>query len=321
MSFFGSSSQRQSLTKGKGVGGKPILEVVPDGRLSVSCLIAKSKFKLFVSPNDSYEGWSLAGHGEPYHDCGSFWSEGCLNTEGHIQDSLDVVSPVGMAYIKRVKRSCGRLGCPVCYESASYRESLKIEFRLKQKKGRIIHFIVSPPRSLWFLSVKKMRCKAYRVAKKVGFKGGSCIFHPYRKDFFTNKWYFSPHFHMIGHGWIHSVKEEYEKNGWVAKNLGVRKSIQGTAFYQLSHAGVHKRHHTITWFGHVAYNNFKAEPLPKPDPELCPWCKNELQKVVWEGIGDNPLPDEVGTYFVRARGWRYERGFMGIKKRTLSNFG
>ncbi|GAG77228.1 unnamed protein product [marine sediment metagenome] len=61
--------------------------------------------------------------------------------------------------------------------------------------------------------------------------------------------------------------------------------------------------------------------MPKPDPELCPWCGNELRQVVWCGIESNPLPDEVGTYFVRAKGWRYESGFIGIKKRILSKLG
>jgi len=47
----------------------------------------------------------------------------------------------------------------------------------------------------------------------------------------------SPHFHILGYGWVHHVKENYESNGWIVKNLGIRNSVRATAHYQLSHCG------------------------------------------------------------------------------------
>ena len=42
--------------------------------------IAKSTISRY---NDYYNDWLLAGHGDPYEDCGQFRYFGCFNTEKH----------------------------------------------------------------------------------------------------------------------------------------------------------------------------------------------------------------------------------------------
>jgi len=156
------------------------------------------------------------------------------------------------------------------------------------------------------LPLADLKRRAYDLAGEVGFLGGSCIFHPFREDEPTKRWYVSPHFHMIGYGWIKRVKESYEKSGWVARNLGVRESVSATAFYQLSHAGVwygEGRRHSVTWFGGLSYSKLKVEPKLK-EAEKCPLCEKELVKLIWSSnLGSCSVPDVVGEYFVDSKGW------------------
>lgn len=258
--------------------------------------IAKSKSSLFDRKSflTSWSfGWGLPGHGSAYSDCGDWRSRGCLNVEGHNQTLL-MENAAGKAYVERYQRTCFRAECPTCYESWAGKEAGKIVHRLKhaRKHGKPIHVIVSPPVEYWirhdYVSLRK---KAYEIAIKSGFKGGSCIFHPFRLNSASNQWYFSPHFHLLGFGWI---KNDYKSHGWVVKNKGVRKTVSGTAQYQLSHAGVNKGSHTVTWFGCLAYNNFKCPPLQREKPK-CPCCGLPLQDLWY--FGDLDLPKEkVGLW-------------------------
>ena len=271
---------------------KTVLEVVSDHRSLKGILpIAKSIFTSW-----GFE-WALPGHGEAYSDCGSWRSKGCLNVEEHNQQGI-FEDMVGKVFVKRYRRTCMRAECPTCYESWAGKEAGKIEYRLgfARPKRRPIHLIVSPPDSaVCSMDLVGLRRKSYAIAKKSGFLGGSCIFHPYREDELTKKWYFSPHFHMIGYGWIEHTKEGYESHGWVVKNAGLRKTVSGTALYQLSHAGIHEKYHTVTWFGTCSYNNMRIPPRPE-EVELCPICKQKLRPLWY--FGEEELPEEVGEYWM-----------------------
>lgn len=298
--------------------------------------------KRFISPAIGFGGWVLPGQGEPYGDCGTWFSLGCLHVEDHVQDGL-LEEHVGKAFIQRKKHTCHRSECPVCYESWAGREAERIEWRLKEfkrvaSKGRKvwkslrnpIHLVVSPPQRLWFKSVGELRSEAYKWAKKAGFKGGSNIFHHAREacmicgssiEFKGERcpncgssqfaWYFSPHFHMIGYGWIRNTDKIFEASGWIVHNEGVRKTVFGTALYQLSHAGIHKDHRTVTWFGALSYNTFRratwiqdgCRPLPEREDMVCPMCGRKLVKVFWVGGGPCPLPDVEMGFYVDPGGW------------------
>lgn len=255
--------------------------------------------------------WALPGHGEPYADCGSWRSKGCLNVEGHKQEGI-LEKMAGKVLVRRYKRTCIRAECPKCYESWAGKEAGKIQHRLRSspKKSRPIHLIVSPSvEDVCRLSFEDLRHKSYSVSKKSGFYGGSCIFHPFREDDFTKTWYFSPHFHMVGYGWIVRTKEGYERHGWVVKNAGLRKTVSGTALYQLSHAGVHKNHHTVTWFGTMAYNKLRVVGS-EPTEERCPICGEKL-RALWY-FGAEKLPEEEGDFWLLPDDWVYKpRRFNG----------
>ena len=249
--------------------------------------------------------WSLPGHGDPYSDCGSWRKRGCLNVDEHLNDGLfeDIA---GKVYVEMYRRSCVRAECPVCYEKWAGKEASKIEYRLScvgRSMGMAIHLIVSPSnQDVYGLSYDVLRRKAYLIVRKNGFLGGSSIFHPFREND-AGLWYFSPHFHMIGYGWIHGTKEGYQEHGWIVKNAGIRESISATAMYQLSHCGVHEKYTSVTWFGRLSYNKLKVAPMPREKHE-CPACGSQLRELLYYGVSNLPRA-EVG-FWADPEGWIYK---------------
>ena len=273
----------------------------------------------------------MVGHGEPYHDCGKTLIFGCLDVEAHSQACLDK-DVVGKVFIDLRKRTCLRAKCPTCYEKWAGKEAHKIEYRLSQWKssGKAIHLMVSVPRDLWYIPLEDLRPRIYKVARRVGFFGGSCIVHPFRqkcvycgspKDTLLErclncghshfKWFFSPHFHLIGFGWIRGdrVKEQYEKSGWISKNLGVRDSVFSTAHYQLSHCGTKEGKHSVTWFGRLSYNKLRVVP-EIVEKRTCPLCGAELVRLLWVGGGSCPYEAE-GEYYDDPDNWVGSLGWHG----------
>jgi hypothetical protein len=284
--------------------------------------VAKSNFEL-LPYGAKIDGWNLPGRGEAYADCGHKLVFGCLDVESHSQARIDGVDVVGKVFVKLKKRSCLRAQCPVCYEKWAAKEAHKMTYRLNQWKGsgRVIHVTLSPPRSEWYTSLEALRSTVYKLAKEIGVFGGSCVVHPFRqtcifcgsnKDVLTERcskcgcsqfsWIYSPHYHLLAYGWIHGekVKAIYDRTGWISKNHGVRGSVEGTAFYELSHAGIKEGIHTVTWFGRLAYNVLRVTPEPE-EKEVCPLCasigiEKTLDRILWVGPGELPYDDE-GEYF------------------------
>jgi len=277
--------------------------------------------------------WSLPAHGSQYADCGDLRFRGCLNVEVH-HESLEDSERRGKVFVQGYYRSCGRKECPICYESwagleagrASYRllsfcaskktvreifsivdekkRSRYVDRAFRSARRKVIHTIFSVPESLWSEKIEVLRSLLYKIAKKSGLFGGCAIFHPYRNHKKgSDQWYWSPHFHVLGFGWIRHVKVLYERYGWIIKNAGVRKTVHGTLMYQLSHAGVHKEHHVVTWFGALSYNKLRVDPMPEVKP-VCPICGSELVELVFCGGLDRPPPDVEGSFWLCSEDWR-----------------
>jgi hypothetical protein len=252
----------------------------------------------------------LTAWGEAYGNCGSYFTIGCLNVDGHEGMNLDGVNMEGKAVLQRVKRSCHRPLCPTCWEDWANREVKKAKARLEAfvLKGRNlkpIHVMVSVPRSDWGLDLNEMRKKVYHVLKNVHCLGGLLIYHPKRqielKSWYrgydqAKSWYFSPHFHIIGYGWILDVRANYYASGYVVKNVGIRKTVEGTIFYQLSHCGISPNHHTVTWFGALSYGKLHVI-YENEDALCCPLCGLKFRHLMWIGKGACPLPDVEGVVF------------------------
>ena len=256
--------------------------------------------------------WNLPGHGVAYSDCGSWRARGCMHVEDHPNRTLDGLEGPQIM-VEWYKRSCFRSECPVCYESWAGREAGKIAYRLSfKRKGEIIHVVVSPSDSdISSMPYDKLRAKCYRIAKRHGFRGGSCIFHPFREDD-KGLWRFSPHFHLIGYGWIVETREGYHDHGWVVKNLGTRESVVSTALYQLSHAGINENRHTVTWFGSFAQIKLKTPPAPKKE-HVCPVCGAELAELVYVGREEDLGDRQVDRWFYSSPQNWFERQMGSVR--------
>jgi len=249
-----------------------------------------------------YNDWHLPGIDEARDDCGKWLTKGCLNVPAHA-----ATEHKGKVFIKTFQKSCFRASCETCYPKWMGREANKATRRIEkyeQISGRAAkHIIISVPSWEYENEPRDLRKKAYSILKKVNCKGGTLIFHPFRYHKESKQWYYSPHFHCIGFGWIVGTEELYNEAGWIVKNLGLRDSIFGTFYYQLSHAGVKHGYHTLTWFGDLSYSKLKVEQEPNPD--VCPLCFAKLRPVYYYGLFGGLSPPETEVeMFLDPEGWQ-----------------
>lgn len=76
----------------------------------------------------------------------------------------------------------------------------------------------------------------------------------------------------------------FEKDGYVVKAEGQRRTLVGTAWYQLNHASLWvgvKRLHIVCWFGCCSYR--KEKVVVEKEVELCPICQHELVNLSYYG--------------------------------------
>lgn len=284
----------------------------------------------------SWAGFQLPGHGAARVDCGDFFTIGCLEH----------------GYIEIHVKSCMRADCPICRQKWAGRLAGKAENRISQVHGLgpAKHITISLPQGDYGLvsetgkrinpetgkrvkGYPDLRAEVYKILKRVGVRGGLLIFHPFRRRCprcgsvpsighdacfscgnLWFEWYFSPHFHIVGFGWVKGTSEEYLKSGYVVKNIGRRKSVGGTVLYQLSHAGVHLAYHVITWFGALSYNKLKVEPEDRPG-NTCPTCGAGLLPCRYFGVGEDLLAGQPeGGYWIDPEGWRYTARYRGFSK-------
>jgi hypothetical protein len=148
-------------------------------------------------------------------------------------------------------------------------------------------------------------------------------------------WYLSFHFHVIGFidggyaqcrhcsksklecltckGFEGRTRREYYKeggvdgaggsgSGWIVSVKGARKTIHGTAWYQLNHSTLvrgAKRSCVTTWWGVCSYVKLRLKKENRVSRDLCPICQHELEEVVYVGSGDPIGLCSFDSYFVR----------------------
>ena len=243
-----------------------------------------------------WKGWNLPMSGETKEDCGQWAWRGCLDYHNHSD---------GMIRAESYQICCFRKDCPKCAGGWAKRSTSRILDRLKASKKNqkyLKHIVVSPPTWLQHKPIEELRKEARKMAKRAGIEGGLDIVHPFRvKD---KQWYLSPHFHYLAYGWVRHTSEIFQKNGWLVKNIGIRENPIGTIMYLLSHAGVKKGRHTITWFGNLSYSKLKIE---KSDFHIkCPECSGNFQRIICfkDGFITKPPPTklEISDY---PEGWKY----------------
>jgi len=269
---------------------------------------ASKRSDIFEQINDTtnwytieHDGWQLPATEESHDWCGTWSTMGCLNVKAHENTEAH-----GKGFVKTFQRSCYRAVCVVCYKKWMARDSNKATRRIekyeKQSGNKAKHIIVSPPSWLYGKSKKELAKESYKILKDIGCIGGTTIFHPFRKK--DRTWFYSPHFHVIGFGWIENTVENYYKNGWIVKNKGFRDSTFATIYYQLSHAGIKRHNHTLVWFGDLSYSKLKVEK-EEIDANICPYCHAKLREVESYGLFYCKPPDTEIELLVDLIGWRY----------------
>ena len=243
--------------------------------------------------------FKMIGTGEARDYCGDFFTEGCDNYLNH---------PSEMNYAQNRRLSCKRAECPICWDTWLIKESSRVTERIEkfrllaQRRGwrssKPIHVIVSPPKWLWYLPFDEFKKEFRKMAERAGIVGGVSMFHAFRLNKNTNTWFYSPHFHLIGYGWVKDTKKISSEKGWIIKNKGIRESsssVYSTVSYLLSHTAIAKGVHSVTWFGDLSYRSKYAMELKRDvvdiDGNKCPYCSQYLVKFEIYDT-DRPPPDK-----------------------------
>lgn len=268
-------------------------------------------------------GYRRVGDGKQKDDkCGQFMGHvGCLREDLHRLMTLDGVNHAGKVFIRRVYHSCDRPECPVCFRRWAIKQADRVEQQFKPfyvKFGCPEHIIVSCPVADYGLPYEKLKVKALKAAKGRGFLGGFMIFHAQRyhraNETYLGEsahWFYAPHFHFLGfldggYGACRGCKKSklecwncsgFEgltrrlnlKDGYIVKVKGARKTVFGTAYYQLNHATIvfgKVRSHVGSWVGVMAYTKHKLVVGERKKKHVCPICGHDLVPVKYVGLGD-----------------------------------
>jgi len=285
--------------------------------------------------NFSFGDFQLVGHGEVTNvKCGKFMSfYGCVRAELHNKVSLNGVNYAGKIYARPYFHSCDKPSCPKCFKHGwAVRETGKIEGRLAEASkrfGLVEHIVATFPPRYYHLTYEQLRAKAIEILKRRDVVGGVLIFHGFRYNK-RKYWYWSPHFHVLGFilggygkcrgcpkcfkgcgGFVDRQFRAYEKDGCIVRVLGKRKTVGGTAWYQLNHASVKVgvvRFHVATWFGNCSYRKLKVTVEMRKS--VCPICQNDLVRLRYFGTKEFCLDRESPLY---------EREFFADYKEGVDN--
>lgn len=281
-------------------------------RLSLNQQISESDYWLLPVDSVGHENFMPVGRGRVSSSlCGTHLSFFvCDNLEGHKGKFLNGEDCTGMLVCAHEHMFCKKSSCPVCFiRGWSVREARSVAGRLEVASergfGEVEHLTVSVALADRDLPEEVMRERS-RVALLIrGFLGGCMIFHGFRKDKFRRVLVWSPHYHVLGfirggfdvcRSCVHERGDcascgafkgrevrEYAKDGYLVKCFEKRKTVVGTAFYQLNHATVRvgiKRFHVVTWMGVCGYRMLKGRKLEAV--QTCSVCKSEMaRKSYW----------------------------------------
>jgi hypothetical protein len=175
------------------------------------------------------------------------------------------------------------------------------------------HITVSPKSADRDLPESVLRVKCRKALLDRGVEGGAMIFHGHRINRVRGVLEWSPHYHVLGfvpardkcrsckrtcfRGCGGFVDRNYrcgEVDGYLVKVHGKRKTVVGTAWYQLNHATIRvgvKRFHAVTWFGSVSYNKIKTK-VPRCE-DICPACGEEMNRSVY--VGKRQIVKDIGN--------------------------
>lgn len=254
-------------------------------RLALNRAILENEYWRLPVDDKGHENFVPVGRGRRTSDmCGKWRSfMVCDNKESHQGVVVDGVDCTGKVVVTHQHLWCHRPECPVCFiRGWSVREARRIEGRLtvasERRFGEVEHMTVSVSPEDYDLPEEKLREKSRMALLKRGVLGGCMLFHGYRKDRKRGVLVWNPHYHALGfiaggfdvcRNCVHDRGDcrtcrcfkgrevrEYENDKYIVKCFEKRKTVIGTAFYQLNHASLRvgiRRFHVATWFGVCGY--------------------------------------------------------------------
>ena len=245
----------------------------------------------------------LPGHGDSSPDCGEIIKFQC-NKCGAVFD---------------VESSCMMRECPRCYQKWASKEAKESSARywmgsrlLSRSEGRdwrtrrILHVVISF-RDLGE-DLHDLRSRARMIAKNHGVVGGCMIEHPWRKgedNQYVPDGYIHFHVFSLVFGDL-KPGSEFEPWGAIFKVVpdarrndfnGFRKAreLRDAIRYALTHAGIRKGRHALTWFGELSYNMMSNKRLDDAFPGVLDRVKS------WE----RKCPRCGSTDVEELEGWDY----------------
>jgi len=292
-------------------------------RVSLNRQILQNKYWFLPVDNKGHEDFVPVGRGVKTSDwCGKFRGlMVCKNVDSHKGIVVNGVDCSNKVAVRLQHFWCKNSSCPVCFiRGWSVRGAKFIENRLKEgvKRGlgKIEHIIISVPKADYDLPEYVLRKKCREFLKACGVVGGCMLFHGFRIDRERGCLKWSPHYHVLGFvlggydrcrhcrggdcyacdGVLGKCYRVYRESGYIVRVLSERKTVFGTAWYQLNHATIRvglKRFHTVTWFGVCGYNNFQRETAKIEVAVVpCPICGGEMVRCFH--VGKRFIPKNVG---------------------------
>ena len=291
-------------------------------RLALNSSILKNRYFVLPVDDKGHESYAPVGRGlKSSVFCGRWFSSSvCKNVGGHTGVVVNGVDFTNKVVVAHNHMWCTKSSCPVCFNRGwSNRGARSIEGRLVEAVNRglgvVEHITVSVPVVDRGLPEAVLRVNCRNALRDFGVTGACMIFHAYRIDRERNCLTWSPHYHCLGfveggfdhcRECVHSRGDcascgglkgrgvrGFAENGYLVKVHDKRKTVFGTAHYQLNHATIKygiKRFHVVTWFGSVSYRMFKGVKLKSE--KVCPVCQEEMHKCAY--VGKQHIVKDVG---------------------------
>jgi hypothetical protein len=289
-------------------------------RLRLNHAILRNKYWFLPVDDAGHENYTPVGRGMKSSEfCGAWVSYSvCKNVEGHKGVSLGGTDCTGKVVVRHNHMWCTKSSCPVCFiRGWSTREARSIAGRFieggKRGFGKVEHVMVSVPVADRSLPESVMREKCRKALVNRGVIGGCLIFHGFREDRQRHVLAWSVHYHALVYieggykcrdcrktcfkgcgGFVDRSYRCFEGDGCIVRVLGERKTVVGTAWYQLNHATIRlgvKRFQSVTWFGICSYRKFKSVKVKTEN--LCPACNGDMVRSAY--VGKRRIAKDIGS--------------------------
>lgn len=127
-----------------------------------------------------------------------------------------------------------------------------------------------------------------------------CLQQPHPRDYL----YWSPHFHVVGFGFLMDSVSFNKATGWIYKKLRHRPlaDLERTLYYLLSHAwywGPHKR--AVRYKRGLSPVNLRVDEEKHYQIERCPICNEPIRKMPVDGNGEYWFQDILNAPYSRVQ--------------------